>query len=223
MAWTDNDAKDAHGRVHVAVEGAAEAADVPAPAVRVTVPKRRVLGRTARLMLPVTCSAACDVRVHVEGSLDASATLSLARAGRGELELRSALAPIAPLRPGPVKILLRYGAPGARHATARTFTPTLSRRPGPRVPRVDGLSARRDGGRVSVRWHTRTAAHPDRFFVFGFDADGQPIAFGEVDGAQRTRFETEIADPKRAVRRVSVAAIGLFVGGMRTTSARVRE
>jgi hypothetical protein len=132
VAWTDDDDNEKHERIHVAVEGAPEVADAAAPRVTVRGPARHVLARDSELPLTVTCSAACDVRLQAViafDAFDALATVSLARAGTRTVVLEPGFASIARLRTGPVKILVRSGAPGAKRAQAHA--PASRSRPPP--------------------------------------------------------------------------------------------
>ena len=67
VAWTDNGENERDGRLHLALEGAADAADPAAPRVRVLPPRNRVLKARDPLVLSVRCSAACDVRAAIDG------------------------------------------------------------------------------------------------------------------------------------------------------------
>ena len=79
-AWTDVD----RGRVHLAVEGATDGADPAPPRVRLGRPVRSTLPDGQALVLPFTCSAACEVRAEIAGSR-AIGVASRSRAGRGYL------------------------------------------------------------------------------------------------------------------------------------------
>ena len=59
VAWSDNGSDG--GRLHLAAEGTA-AAPRPGVQVRVGKPERTAVRRTQLLVIPVTCSAACDLR-----------------------------------------------------------------------------------------------------------------------------------------------------------------
>ena len=77
------------GRLHLAIEGALDGAEPPAPEVRVIAPKRRVLAADEDLRLAVRCSAACDVHVQLGGGLlAAGADVSLTRAGEKKVQLQ---------------------------------------------------------------------------------------------------------------------------------------
>src|SRR5262249_37217462 len=148
------------GRIHIAAEGVPEAAEPAPPRVTLRGPVAGVIGRDSELPLTVRCSAACDVRVQATSDFSASDWLALPRAGSGALTPRPEVGPIAPRRSGPVKLLVRSGAPGARRAAASTLTLRLRRPPPLPVPRVLALVARRDGKRVVVTFRTDRQARP---------------------------------------------------------------
>ena len=92
----------------------------------------RAQGAAISLVLPVTCSAACDVRApgRRRRAERGRRRLSLRPRRRArELELAPSLGPIAPLRGGPVRVLVRYGAPGARRARPRRSRCSCAGRP----------------------------------------------------------------------------------------------
>jgi hypothetical protein len=71
LAWADDmslfSARPPDGRLHLALEGATPPPAPPAPRV-VTGPQRdRSLRPTQALVIPVRCSAACDLRASVHG------------------------------------------------------------------------------------------------------------------------------------------------------------
>jgi hypothetical protein len=109
IAWTAPGTTD-RGRVHLGVEGVPDTPERRAPRVRVG---GRLAQRAARIR--VACSAACDLRAQIAGDADMVEMLALPRAGTGELEFSG-------VRARRVKVLLRYGAPGARRARTRTLT-----------------------------------------------------------------------------------------------------
>jgi hypothetical protein len=119
IAWTTPGSTD-RGRVHLAVAGAADAPQRPPPRVRVRAVGDRFADQPFRLR--VTCSAACDVRAQIAGERDTVELFALPRAGRGDLTLPPSSGALRS-----VKVLLRYGAPGARRAAARTLTVRLRR------------------------------------------------------------------------------------------------
>ena len=210
-AWTDNDDAGRSGRVHVAVQGVPIPADPRAPHVTVRGPRSHVLDKSSRLSLRVTCDAACDVRVQVADSLDATGTLTLSHAGHSELVLEPTIKPIAPLRTGPVRLLVRSGAPGAGHAREQTTTLRLRRRPGSPVPVVHDLVARRSGSRVIVTFRTAPEAAGDQLWVVGLDDAGRTVAIaGSGASKPRTRFH-EVLEGAGAVTTAAVYVFGDFL------------
>ncbi len=113
-AWTDN-ADKGSGRIHLAIEGVADTPDPAAPTVTVSGPASHLLNSKGQLRLAVHCSAACDVRIQVPRNLDALETVSISKAGTKYVTLNSEK-PLASLKTRPVKLLVRYGAPGTLHA-----------------------------------------------------------------------------------------------------------
>jgi hypothetical protein len=204
VAWTDEGEKDAHGRVHLAVAGAAAAAPLPAPVVRFGRPRERVLDRQDPLRVPVTCSAACDVRIQRAGRTETEALLTLPAAGTRTVTIDALLGPIAPLRRGPVRFRVATGPPGGP-ATVRVVAFTLRRRPPPPVPHVIGLTAVRRGGSIAVRWRTDRRSNASAWVVAGerrrTDVD-DPLAVTGGRGGGR-RFHATLR-PARGVRWVVV-------------------
>jgi hypothetical protein len=158
VVWGDNRSTD--GRAHLAIEGAA-AAPPPALEVRVGKPERTVLRRGQPLVLPVTCSAACDIRADARGL---SASASLTRAGTVRLQFLGEKS-AAPLHAARVPITVLSGPAGSREATTQVVRPRLRRIPDPPMPRIAGLTAIRDGSAVVVTWNTTHSARDADFLV----------------------------------------------------------
>ena len=157
IAWTDQNellsVPPYAGRLHLAVEGAAEAPAPAAPELTVGAPRDRSLRPAQPLVLPVRCGAACDIRATVAGQ-QFSTTASLARAGTAVLRFNHDANGVVPKR-GPLKVQLRWSAPGARTASSRTVSLRLRRLPAPPLPRLLDVRARRAAnGVVDVRWRT---------------------------------------------------------------------
>jgi hypothetical protein len=211
IAWTDNDAglAPAGGRLHLALEGVTTGADPPAPKIAVGSPAKTVLSVDDSLRLPVRCSAACELRAAVVGRPGAEAATQRAHAGSAVLDFQPSLgAPIAPLRRGPVRVVVAYGAPGAWNPLTKTVTVTLRRPPGPPVAHVRDLRARRRGGAIEVTWTTDVRAKPDDFLVTGTataSPTAPPLALA-VSEDERTgrRFHFTLR-PSAGVRYVSVS------------------
>jgi hypothetical protein len=203
VAWTDNSRR--LGRVHLAHEGAPQPADPPAPALRVRMAGSRTLKGEAPLRLRATCDAACDIYAQIAGHDEISAEVSLPGAGSGRLNLKPLLGPIPSRRGGPVRVLLRWSAPGARVASAQTFTVTLRRARVVLPPVPLGLTAVRDGDEIVVRWHTAKPASPRGYFVLGYDDDDEAVTGNDIRGsAKRTSFVTRLSDARRKAKTVTV-------------------
>jgi hypothetical protein len=213
VAWTENDSESERaGVMHLAVEGAVAAPDAPAPAVTLGRPRDSVLKPDDSLDLPISCSAACDVRVDLPDRFGTGEFISLPAAGRRTVSIEEGFGPIAPQRRGPVRVRLRFAAPGARTASERIETVTLRGVPRPRTPRVLGLRAVRHGSTVDVTWRTDIAAQPDRFAVLGSDTrtgDATPVvAQARRAGSRRFRARFRRAPKVRYVMLIIVDQSG---------------
>lgn len=161
LAWINRDGfdEDAPGRTHYAVEGTPPAPEPAAPKVTVKLPRERALRPGQRLVLPVRCSSACDLRVTLPGKGAQPVERSLTRAGTVDVELRQLGQAIAPVRPGPVRITVRSSAPGARTVKRTIASPQLRRLPALPLPEIEGVRTRRlSGGRLEVRWRMSSDA-----------------------------------------------------------------
>ena len=191
VAWSDE------GRFHLALEGATPAAASAAPGFSVGSPVRRALRPADPLELPVSCTAACDIRANIKGypaNEDAIGTLSRA----GTLTLAFRRDPFA-AKPGALRVIVRVGAPGAATYERRTVPVRLRVLPDPAVPHLLDVSARRAGTNVIVSW--RTDASP-RDLTWGvIAADGMRTAHGH--GLGRTRFRIRLRDAAK-IRSVRV-------------------
>ena len=90
VAWTDNPSRASHGRLHVALEGAASAPR-PAPRLRVTVEAGQRLYPSSPVRARVRCSAACDLRTIVTGrrGAEGARSFTLRRPGSSASARRS--------------------------------------------------------------------------------------------------------------------------------------
>jgi hypothetical protein len=232
IAWTDNNDRARDGRLHLEVEGAPDGADPAAPDVRLIGSRHRVLKPNEELRFAVRCSSACDVRVQLgDGLLAATDDVALARAGETQIVLGGLFKPLATLKGGPVKVLLRYGAPGARRATTKTVTFNLRRLPdAPRPPVLDPV-ARHVGKAVVITWRSDGDAKPSNFFAYATKTrDDSPGLFetyvgGDVGDLGVTqsgrRFRLRLEDVKTA-RYVHVVAHVENARKTDTTTVRIR-
>jgi hypothetical protein len=207
VAWQDN---GEYSRLHVAIEGAAAAADPVAPRVRVTPSARRALHSDDGLPLVVSCGAACDVRASVLGEPGAEGTLSLAEAGRASLFISPARRPIAPAHAGPVRVRVSYGAPGARHPRVVTLRLTLRRVPTPPLPRAVGLEAHRHGDSIEVSWRTAAPLREAAFAIVATVRRGTraPVASGSVGVSGPAAVQRFHATLRHAAKARWVAVYG---------------
>lgn len=227
VAWVDNNhtfsVPPYAGRLHLAVEGAAGAPAAPPPQVTLGAPRDRSLRPSQSLVLPVRCSAACDIRAQV-GNNEESA--SLASAGTHVLRFDPLFEAIAPRRPGAVRVRLSWSAPGGRESAARTVSVRLRRLPPPPLPRLQDIrTQRRPGGIVDVRWTTDVPAVDAVFYVYGtrtrgLDDDDRPAFRIVAGGPRRKRFRVRLRDAG-AARYVHVGVFQL-PSGRRQRVERVR-
>ncbi|HEY6889263.1 MAG TPA: hypothetical protein VI300_15825, partial [Solirubrobacter sp.] len=226
VAWSDEAFSRAQlaPRVHLAVEGVPAATREAVPALDVGAPRDASLRPAQSLVLPVRCSAACDVRARTgNGILDPQFTLS--DAGTVQLRIDPFGEPVAPAKPGRVKIKLSWGAPGAHVAQERTISVRLRRLPAPPFPRLLDVRARRaKGGVVDVRWRTDVRARDATFSVIGthsrsLGAHG-PSTSASARGTGQRRFHVRLTGAART-RWVRVAVDQAVGNRLRTVLVRV--
>ncbi len=208
VAWSDNRDGGGGGRVHVAPEGNVPAAGPAPPRIALGAPLDAVLKPKQSLELPVSCSAACELRVDLPGHLGAVQFVSLARKGTRTVEFEPDFEPLVPLRREPVRVRLRFSAPGAAVATERIETVTARRLPSPPTPHVRGLKAVRHGSAVDVSWRTDIATRADRFLLIGSagrEIGSDPLTGGDARSAGTRRFTAHL--PKAA----KVRFVALFI------------
>jgi len=228
VAWTDNPTgfTARTGRLRLALEGVATAADPPAPKILVGRPSKTVLSVDDPLELSVHCDGPCELRAAAVGKPGADAATELQRAGNARLAIQPSVgSPIAPLRRGPVRVTIAYGAPGARRPLTKTVTFSLRRPPSRPVARVRDLRAHRRGNAIAVSWTTDLPAKPDDFLVTGAATrapDAPPLAFA-LSGGERTSRSFHITlRPAKGVRYVSVAISTETLRIVRRATVRVR-
>ena len=210
VAWADNAGEfliPKGGRLRLAVEGVATAADPAPPTVTVGKPLKSALGVTDRLELPVHCSAACEVLGSVEGN-DASGRAERDTAGTTTLSIAGDSA-IAPAHPGTVKVRVLAGAPGARTPVATTVSVKLRRTAVRGLPKLLDVRAKRNGKNgvtVSVRLAKPVTASD--LIVVGTrtsSRDAEPIAFNDAGSQKKTTHVTLTVEPGKGVKFVTVA------------------
>jgi hypothetical protein len=86
------------------------------------------------------------------------------------------------------------GPPGARTPNARTLAIRLRK---PALPHVLGLTARRRGRSVVIRWRTARPVHDTDFIVEALRA-GEDIADDTVGGDDRRAFQLQLDDAPHA-------------------------
>ena len=220
VAWIDEAARP----LHLAVDGVDDATeDGPAPRVRIGAPRRRVVDADEAIELPVTCSAACDVRVSAgKGAWLTGTELSLQRAGTRALRIHPELAPIARLDGKPIPVHVRFGAPGTLRPQSRTVMVRVRRRPGAPLPRVRDVRVRRDGDDVVVTWRTQRATEKENFIAYaGVEPRGNALGAAEATGSGR-RFRTTIRNVASA-RYVTVVAGSDDTGLTRRTTVEIKR
>jgi hypothetical protein len=152
-------------------------------------PRQRTLNWNDSLYLPIRCSAACDVRAYALTS-HTDGILSLAKAGRGPLEIHpNGLGALA-RRHGRTRVRLLYGAPGAENPRTRTISVALRLRRTPRIPHPRGLRAERRGDRIRVTWTLRDPSEATFYLVTGEATRGgtprtATVAIDSANGATR--------------------------------------
>jgi hypothetical protein len=221
-AWIDG-GDDA--RVHAALDGRPAPPASSPPRVSLGPPRNTVLKPAEALALPVRCSAACDVRVDLPGRYEQVEFLSLPRAGTRVAKFQPLLGPVAPLKSGPVRVRVRYAAPGAQTSAERVETVTLRRLPAKRVPRVLGLEAVRRGSEVEVSWRSDVNAAGDAFLVFGSTgralSPDSAVTGNESRRRSGRRFSARLSGAEK-VRYVTVFPSGDELQIGRPVVARVR-
>jgi len=229
LAWTNQDRfeENAVSRVHYAVEGAPVAAEPKVPRVTVGRPRERALRPAQSLVLPIRCSAACDLSVRLPADdRDDAVEASLSRAGTVNVTLAPPYRAIAPARPGPVSVIVRASGPGASTATRTVVRPRLRRVPALPFPRIESVRGRRlSNGRVEVRWRMSSDARDTLLSVTGTrtrdeskDGDASRDALW---GLRRTSYRVVLKDAAKA-RFVHVTVSERQGRGRRTVTVRVR-
>lgn len=224
IAWTDNGEGAAPaGRVHVTVEGFTAPTDGPAPRVSLGRPRDATLGPDHALRLPVMCGSACEVRVDLPDFFGISSYMELPAAGTRVVSLQGVFMPIAPARRGPLRVRLRFSAPGARMGAERIETVTLARSRTAQVPLVEGLKAVRRGSRVDASWRTDRKVEPESFGVIGLRdraVDPEGAVMADARSSDRRRFTARLKDAKEIRYVLVFVASEGGIGGPYVTKVR---
>ncbi len=228
LAWTNQDrfVEHAPARMHYAIEGIPAAPEPAAPRVTVGRPRRSALRPGEALVLPIRCSAACDLDVTLASGATQGVERSLSRAGTVTVRLSPPGRAIAPVRPGRVRVTVLSSAPGARTVTRTVATPRLRRLPALPLPRVEAVRARRLGdGRVEVRWRMSSDARDTLLAVTGTrtraeNQDDNP-ALDALWGQRRRSYRVVLEDASKA-RWIHVEVLQLIGERKRTVTIRLR-
>ena len=172
-----------------AVRAVATAGLLPDPRVRVRVRRR---GRAAVLQWRLRSLPGQVVTLAEEGAGVPSRVIVRTNRSRGTR--RYVPLPVPQRRRTIVATFEQTGVPRARRVVGRYVAP-----PPPEVRRVRGLSARRRGGRMTVRWRRQAAAI--RYDVLVVRRSGARTL-------RRTRRARIIVRGAGSVRRVAVRAVG---------------
>ncbi len=229
IAWTDTTAISSvppyAGRLHLALENASTEA-APAPEIRIGAPRDRSLRPAQVLVLPVRCSAACDLRGIADDDPSDDPGASLDGPGTAVLRLRPSSTPIAPARPGPLRVVVRWSAPGSSTVRSVTENVRLRRLPAPRLPRILDVRARRlSGGRVQVRWRTDGPTIDAIWYVYGsrvadLKRDKDYVSFAVAPAGNRRNHRVVLKDARRA-RHAVVALSARFGSRSRMVSVPI--
>ena len=207
VAWTDATSAAGHGRLHVAVEGAPPTAEAAAPRLTLRAPRVQRLFAAQSPRVVARCATACDLRAIVLGPRqDRSSQFSQTVDGR-RARLR-----LGGLRPGKVRVLVHATAPGGGSTAVRSIKLRLERRPALPLQRPLGVTARRRGDDIVVRWRTAEPARRQFFIVAGQDRrdrieTGLPGTLRFVTAGGRRRFTARLRPPS-SVRVPWVVVVG---------------
>lgn len=215
VAWTDNSGSfipQRHGRLHVAVEGAPEAAERAAPVLRVRAAATQRLYRSQSVALRASCAQACDLRAWITSRNGSpGAVTRTLRAGRS-VSLRLGDGARGNRR---ARVVVTATAPGGRLRSSVSRHVRVIQRPAPPVPVPLDVEARRDGRSVVVTW--RTAFPARRCWYSAFAGPTHPLrdpaGVDSVRGRGRTRFRLRVRpEDGRPLRWVTLLSSGIDGG-----------
>jgi hypothetical protein len=212
LVWADSE-QDRAFKVHLAADGATPS-DQPFPRVEIGSPVKRVLGVYDELKVPISCSAPCAVRGAVVGQSLSESSMSLAKRGKGTLELGGhGEESVAPERPGRVRVRITYGTLDGTRTRSRTFSIRLARERERRAPvgRVSRPTVVRRGNTLRVSWTVTPAIDDGLYSITGSTSRSR---FAEP--AVVERFEDQDGEdafsvtlkPATGIRWVSLYAFG---------------
>jgi len=107
--------------------------------------------------------------------------------------------------------------PAGAVVARRTLHPVVRQLMSRPAPRVVGLTARRSGSNVVVRWLTDRPARDVDFVAFFVSATAR--AYGHTAGKGRTRFRLVVHDVPRSARRITLNTISKEGADARTNHA----
>ncbi len=173
-------------------------------------------------MFRVRCSAACDLRASLEGRDNTFLTESRTSAGTVDLRFDPHFEAIAPPRPGPVRIALQSGAPGAASPQRRTVRVRLRRLPAPPLPRIEDVRIRRRGDDLVIRWRTDVRPRDAYQLVYATttrDIERDPSRVVTYAAGRGRTFRVVLRDAGRK-RFVHISAVEQVGGGSRSKTIR---
>jgi hypothetical protein len=224
VAWTDTASGLRHGRLHVAVEGAPPLTPAAAPRLTLRAPRVQRLFPEQSPRVVARCAAACDLRTVVLGPHgDRSDAVARTRpqAGRSRLS-------VGGVREGTAKVVVQASAPGGDVVTTRSVRIRVEHRHALPLQRPLGVTARRRGEEIVVRWRTSEPARRQLFVVAGQDRrdrieTGAPGTLRLVAARGRRRFAVRLSPAASArVPWVVVVATSLDSDAERHTLVKVR-
>ncbi len=223
VAWTDASSALARGRLHVAVEGAPPAVEAAAPGLTLRAPRFQRLFAEQSPRVVARCDSACDLRaIAIEPSGNRGDPLSQTQSRR-----RSRLR-LGGVPSGTARVVVHAAAPGGDRTTARSLRIRVERRRALPVQRPLGVTARRRGDEIVVRWRTAEPARRQFFIVAGQDRrdrieTGAPGTLRFITARGRRRFAVRLRPPASLrVPLVVLVATSRDSGAERHVLAKVR-
>ena len=228
VTWTDN-SQGADGRLHVALDGATPAAEPGAPRLSLRAPRFQRLFASQSPRVIAGCDRRCDLRAAVidpQGSRGDVVTWTRRRAGRRPLTAGSV--DVVPRRGSRiVKVVVQASAPGGGRTTMRRVRIRVARRPALPLRPAVGVTARREGDDIVVRWRTAAPARRQFFVVAGQVREDrlEPGALGALKflpGRGRSSFSIRLRPASDRIPFVAVVSFSADSDSERHTVVRVR-